>query len=152
MFKIPISKKSFVFATVDIEDKYRVENYPWCMDKRGRVYTHNLGKNVYLGRYLLGITDPNIEVDHINGNKLDNRRCNLRPVTHQQNLQNCDLRKDNTSGEKGVSWHKNAKKWESYIKANGKRIHLGLFNSKEDAVRAYQEAAEKYFGEFRRKK
>lgn len=84
--------------------------------------------------------------DHKNRNGLDNRHKNLRRATASQQTMNQGLRKDNTSGFKGVSWY--AGKWISGIRLNGKRIYLGYFSSKIKAGKAYDKAALKYFGEF----
>jgi hypothetical protein len=86
--------------------------------------------------------------DHRNRNKLDNRRCNLRPATDSQNQHNASKRKDNTSGYKGVSWHKRAGKWHARICVNGKRISLGYYVDPKEAARAYNVAALKYHSEF----
>src|SRR3990172_3465377 len=86
------------------------------------------GKTQYAHRmafYCMTGEWPKNHVDHINGNKLDNRWCNLREATMAQNKANEGLRSSNTSGLKGVSWHKAAKKWRAYIGATGE--HLGLF-------------------------
>jgi hypothetical protein len=77
------------------------------------------------------------EIDHINGNRYDNRICNLRSVTRQQNQWN-------RKTAKGYTWHKNNKKWESAIKVNKKRIYLGSFNTEEEARNAYLQAKEIY--------
>jgi hypothetical protein len=89
-------------------------------------------------------------IDHINGNTLDNRKCNLRICTHQQNMKNQKRRKNNTSGYKGVSFDKRDKVYRAHISLNMKRIYLGSFKSPEDAYAAYCEASKKYHGEFGR--
>lgn len=91
---------------------------------------------------------PTEQVDHINNNKLDNRRGNLRVASRQQNGFNTPIGKSNSSGYKGASWNKGANKWIATIRVDGNKIHLGLFNTKEEAHQAYCEAATKYFGEF----
>lgn len=91
---------------------------------------------------------PREFLDHINGVKTDNRLCNLRQATAQQNCMNQDIRKDNRSGAKGVTWHPQTQKWRASIKIGGKRISLGLHWTVEDASDAYIEAAKEYFGEF----
>lgn len=92
---------------------------------------------------------PNsIYVDHINHRRNDNRKCNLRAVTPSQNNMNMGLRSDNNSGVTGVHWDKNTNKWMSRIGINKKRIHLGYFDSFEDAVKARKNAEEKYFKEY----
>jgi len=75
------------------------------------------------------------EIDHINGIKDDNRIINLRSVTHQQNMFNTKA--------KGYSWHKASNKWKSQIVLNNKKIHLGLFNTEDEAREAYINAKEK---------
>lgn len=83
---------------------------------------------------------PKSQVDHINGVKHDNRFCNLRLVTHQENCHNIQMPNHNTSGFVGVSWHKKAQKWAAVIRVNGKSRHLGLFTDPEEAHRAYLKA------------
>lgn len=87
-------------------------------------------------------------VDHISGNTLDNRKHNLRIVDNTQNQQNKGMSRNNTSGVKGVSWHKRDRVWRASISVNGKRIHLGNFSDKEDAIKAYRSAVVLYHGEF----
>lgn len=87
-------------------------------------------------------------VDHINRNPFDNRRCNLRYATPTQNNGNRKLEKTNTSGFRGVYWHKVAKKWMASIGENGKSVYLGLHPTREDAARARDQYARKVFGEF----
>ena len=89
-------------------------------------------------------------VDHINGDTTDNRKINLRYVNDVQSAYNRKRRKDNSSGFKGVHFHKSTKKWQAAINANKKRIYLGLFENKEDAIIARMEAEKKYFGEYSR--
>lgn len=89
-------------------------------------------------------------VDHRNGDGLDNRRANLRRATKSQNGANQRIAARNTSGFKGVSWHKASQKWDAHIRANGRQRHLGLFLSPEEAARAYDAAARDLFGEFAR--
>lgn len=98
--------------------------------------------------YATGEIPP--EVDHINGKRDDNRLCNLRPVTFSQNSQNSKLNGANSSGHKGVHWHKGTKKWRAVIWVKRKPKHLGLFTDVKEAAAAYAKAAKKYFGEFAR--
>lgn len=87
-----------------------------------------------------------MDVDHINGDGLDNRKINLRLVTDSENQQNRHRLSLNTSGFRGVTWHKQACKWQAGIKRNGKSYHLGLYTSPEDAARAYDEGARRIYG------
>lgn len=87
-------------------------------------------------------------VDHIDRNRSNNRIENLRSATASQNQGNRNLDSKNTSGYRGVTWHKAAKKWQARIKTNGKVRHLGLFLTAEDAYMAYCKEAKQYFGEF----
>jgi len=100
--------------------------------------------------HITGIDPAENEVDHINGNSLDNRFDNLRLATHANNGKNVKKRKDNTSGFKGVCWDKRAKKWQAKIKVNNKRIYLGYYNNKFYAALIYARAAKHYFGKWRR--
>lgn len=88
--------------------------------------------------------------DHINGNRLDNRRANLRLATHKQNLCNQGIRTDNTSGFKGVTWHKQAGRWQSQIQHHRRNYFLGHFDDPIEAAIAYNDAALKYHGKFAR--
>lgn len=87
-------------------------------------------------------------VDHINGNKSDNRIENLRDVTHCQNMMNIKKYSLNTSGYKGVSFHKRSKKWVAQIKFNKQRIYLGLFDCAQKAYDAYCFKAKELHGEY----
>jgi hypothetical protein len=87
-------------------------------------------------------------VDHINHDTLDNRKVNLRVCTTAQNSMNKVKSSNNTSGYKGVCWHKGEGKWNARIKIHRKLIHLGSFICKEEAARSYNKASEKYHGEF----
>lgn len=89
--------------------------------------------------------------DHEDGNGLDNRRCNLRLATHQQNMRNSRVKKSSKSGITGVFWNKKHNKWQADITINRKTKYLGLYAELQDAIKARKEAEEKYFGEFRRK-
>lgn len=85
------------------------------------------------------------KVDHINRNKLDNRRENLRIVTRKTNSYNLPVCKRNTSGVRGVSWHKTRGKWRAHIYKDYKQIHLGVFTTFEDAIAARQRAEKEHW-------
>jgi hypothetical protein len=91
---------------------------------------------------------PKDQIDHINGNRLDNRWINLRPATASQNSGNSKRRSDNSSGFKGVYWNKRDNKWQARIGADCK--YLGLFDCPAAAYFAYVIAADKRFGEYAR--
>lgn len=87
-----------------------------------------------------------LQCDHINGNRLDNRKENLRLVTKAQNMMNRGLQKNSTSGYKGVNKHQG--KWRAYILEYGKQKHLGVFKDKKEAAKAYNTMAKKLHGEY----
>lgn len=89
-------------------------------------------------------------LDHINRNRADNRLANLRPATQSENMANIGVPKHNTSGLKGASWDRQMRKWQAKIEVAGKQIHLGRFESREAAHKAYMAAARRQFGEFAR--
>jgi hypothetical protein len=87
---------------------------------------------------------PEYEVDHINGIKGDNRFCNLRVVSRNENMRNKGMHKNNTSGVMGVNWNKNLNKWHARIMHFGKSLHLGFYDDLELASFVVSEAREKY--------
>lgn len=91
---------------------------------------------------------PETHIDHIDGDKQNNRINNLRLCTHNQNQHNQGIRRSNSSGYKGVSFMKSAGKWQAQICCNSKIKHLGLFVHKEDAAHAYDIASLELHGEF----
>ena len=125
-------------AIIDVNKYKKVINRKWCLTKSGYVRSRN---NVFLHRVINGNPPDGQETDHINRNKLDNRKINLRFCSHLENKLNQEIRQNNTSGFKGVSWHKRTRKWRSEIRFNGKRHYLGLFTSKIEAAKAYNHAA-----------
>jgi|UPI000695CACA hypothetical protein len=93
---------------------------------------------------------PDNDVDHINGNRDDNRWENLRAATRSQNNMNSRMRVSNVTGMKGVAFNKMRGTWQASIKIDGKYKHLGAFKSPEEAKSAYDLAANKHYGEFAR--
>lgn len=129
----------------------------WCVftPKKGGTYVYtNFGRGVgrktkqFLHRMLLGWPDSSNQVDHINGNGLDNRRCNLRICSPSENSRNRRQRSDNTSGYKGVSWDKWHEKYKASLTANGKAVRIGYFKTAEEAHEAYCAAAKIHHGDF----
>jgi hypothetical protein len=93
---------------------------------------------------------PPEEIDHIDGDPNNNRIANLRLATRQENNRNVGLRKDNSTGIKGVYWYKPYEKFHARIQIDGKGIHLGYFETLEEATAARHAAEIKYYGNFRR--
>lgn len=134
---------------VDDEDFDWLNQYYWHVDKEKTVASHMgiTGKRFLIHRLIMNAPDD-MEVDHIDGNRLNNQKSNLRLATSSQNKINRGPRKDNKSGYKGVSWHKQQNKWTARIKANGKYQYLGLYKNIEKAVEAYNQAALKFQGSY----
>lgn len=109
-----------------------------------RYLAHRLAWLYVYGRW------PSKWIDHLNGNRSDNRISNLREVDKQQNQANSKKYKSNSSGKKGVCLHKPSNKFRAYIVLNRRQKHLGLFDTVEEAYAAYAEAAERLFGKFAR--
>lgn len=95
-------------------------------------------------------SEPVDQLDHINGDKSDNRLVNLREANTPENMRNVGKQSHNTSGLKGVSWHKLRRKWRADIKVSQQQVFLGLFDCPAAASFAYQVAADTHHGEFAR--
>lgn len=91
---------------------------------------------------------PHDQIDHINGDRGDNRIANLRIATGSQNCRNTTCHRDNRSGVKGVTFEKRRRKWKAQILVSGRHRNLGCFDRIEDAASAYRAAAREHFGEF----
>lgn len=145
-------------ALVDDEDYETLAQFKWTLRKnRGCAYAYRTAyrggtrRTVLMHRQIIGVP-RGVEVDHVNGDGLDNRRSNLRPANRSQNCYNMRRRR-NRSGYKGVRFHSTthrAKPWYATIKACGEQTFLGYFSTAEDAARAYDEAAIKIHGRFAR--
>lgn len=145
--KIPLTKGCY--ALVDDEDYERISQYKWTMGKDYAIRSIRDadGKkgHGYMHRFILDTQSR--QVDHINGNKLDNRRCNLRPCTPSQNQAN-SLPRKGSSQFKGVSWNRKNARWVAQIKINRNDKSLGRFNDEIDAAMAYDQAAFAAWGKF----
>jgi hypothetical protein len=113
----------------------------------GHAATRVDGLNVYAARMIMRAHRRQF-VDHIDRDPLNNERSNLRFCTKQQNQRNQGMRKCNSSGYKGVARVKHSPRWRAFLKVSYKQIHLGMFDTKEEAALAYNRAALKYYGEF----
>jgi hypothetical protein len=151
MKTIPLSKGRF--ALVDDDVFGDLSQFKWYVDGAG--YVHRMwmieGKRHYelMHRRIMRLSPGDMkEVDHVSGDKLDNQRANLRVCTKQQNQRNVGMIRSNKSGFKGVCKRANSDRWSAQIQVNRKQIHLGTFDSPEEAYEAYKEAALKHFGSF----
>jgi HNH endonuclease/AP2 domain len=150
MRKIPLGGKRGIgkFAIVDNEDYEWLVRFKWHLDKSGyAVHAPAQGVNEIRMHRILLVPGNGREVDHIDGNRLDNRKANLRVCTRQQNCFN----KKKTWGSsrfKGVSLDKTWDKWTAKIQINKKQIHIGRFKKEIEAARAYDKFALKLFGEY----
>jgi len=150
MKEIPLTQGQV--ALVDDEDYEWLNKYKWCArwnKGTGSFYAlrKNKGKSESMHRDIMK-PSKGLVVDHINHNTLDNRKSELRIVTHQQNIMNKSVHKNNSSGFAGVKWHKKNKSWISTIRFNYKDIYLGSFKLKCQAIKTRRNAEEKYFGEY----
>ena len=118
----------------------------WREEISGYAHARFNGK-IILAHKIIIWCPKGMQADHIDGNKLNNQKSNLRICTQSQNQSNRNKPKNNTSGFKGVSWGKKSNKWQASIKKNNKDNYLGLFKNKEDAAKIYNKAAKEMFGE-----
>ena len=133
-----------VLVKYDEEDQDLVAAYSWFIQRGGyiagtlRGKGARLAKKQYLHR-LIARPPGKLIVEHINGNKLDNRRANLRcvPYSHNNLNQGNRLRKDNTHGFRGVSQHRPSGLWQARLTVGGKRHNLGYFKTPQEAHEAY---------------
>jgi hypothetical protein len=142
------------YAKVDPKDFIRLSQFRWyCNNRRHTSYAirnrweGKKRKKITMHREVMN-TPEELVCDHINRNGLDNRKGNLRNCTQRENSLNNGAYSGSTSRYKGVYRNKGADKWATCIKGDGRKIHLGYFESEEDAGKAYDKAAKKYFGEF----
>lgn len=138
------------YTIVDEEDLPVLHARKWHVTRKGYVATIETtaaeGQRTVFFHRLVNRTPDGLRTDHINRNKLDNRKANLRDASPSQNAVNSQLRSDNTSGHRGVRFRRG--RWIAVITCKGKNHELGAFATKEDAVAAYARAAAALFGEF----
>ena len=121
------------------------EGYTQITVNRVNYYIHRIA---YMMIHSIDSLDPNIMLDHIDGNKSNNRPDNLRIASKSTNGMNRGKQSNNSSGFKGVSFRKDRNKWLAKITKNGKAYHVGLFDTKEKAALAYCQVASEIHGEF----
>lgn len=139
------------FCIIDKKDYNIVKDYRWKVSQDSNTFyvqgrKNGKGHPIPIHRVLFNLTDSKTTVDHINGNGLDNRRQNLRVCTQLENNKNAKIRKDNTSGYKGV--HKMKNRYSARIQSNGKRITIGYYDTAEDAAKAYNDYSLKLHGNY----
>lgn len=140
---------------VDDADYPELSKRKWTAIKKGnmryarnRVYSVKDGKHVctetLMHRHL--VDDGSRQIDHLNGNGLDNRRSNLRGVSHSENQRNrCGPQRNSTSGVRGVHWDKSNGRWIAAIVVFRKCVHLGCFDTLEEAAAARLRGEQKYW-------
>jgi len=137
----------------DLEDYEMIKDYYWSYNTSGYVCTHPTnGSEIKLHRLVMK-ADKDETIDHKDhpprkAHKVDNRKSNLRVATDSQNSMNRHTHINNTTGVKGVYWHKQHNKWQAAICVNRKQIFLGYYEKKEEAIKAREAAEKKYFGEW----
>jgi hypothetical protein len=140
------------FALVDDESFEYLNRFHWCLLGAGGYAVRGVKKNrrckIILMHREVFAPKAREEVDHVDGNPLNNCRSNLRSASHKQNSQNGKAHIDGSSKYKGVYWHKRLRKWHAQIRAGNQRIHLGYYSNEKDAAQSYDKAAQKLFGEF----
>ena len=152
---IPLTKG--LSAIIDDEDYPELMKYQWyAVGKPGKEYAarfgshdgHQSSQHIRMHRVLMNAPND-VEVDHINGNTLDNRKSNLRLASRAENSRNrTKFKVGGYSMFKGVTYHKRDGYWQAGIKVDGKSVHLGCFKNEIESAKAYNDAALRYFGEF----
>ena len=145
-------------ATVDDLDYEQLNQYKWHAQKcrsgwcaaRNELNRSTRRRTIILMHRAIMQASPGVQIDHYNGNGLDNRRSNLRCCTNSQNQMNSKKRASSTSRFKGVSWDSVNRKWRADITINYRGRNLGRFESELDAARTYNKAASELFGKFAR--
>jgi len=122
---------------VDLEDLDRLRVLRWVLSSKGYAVTYLNNSQVAMHRYVLGLTDKSIIVDHANRDRLDNRKFNLRECTYRDNNRNRPSNKNSSSQYKGVSYYKKLNKWVAQCDMNGKHKCIGYFDTEECAAKAY---------------
>jgi len=141
--QIKLTKSAYTLVDDDMFDY--LNQWKWCCNSNGyavRDIGGRKNKKRILMHRLVNKTPDGLSTDHINRDKLDNRKSNLRSVNQSKNCFNTGLSKNNVSGHKGIQWYKN--RWVARIKINYKDIYLGRFVNLENAILARKEAEDEY--------
>lgn len=154
--KIIRSTGNVAISVDDVDYKF-LKKYTWRVDKNGYAYRSqyfgradgkSIQRNVYMARQILDLKQNDGKIgDHKDGSPLNNTRSNLRVVTHRQNSINKKKKGNSFSRFKGVTFHKQAKKWQA--ECGGK--YLGLFSTESEAAKVYNRIANTLYGEYQRK-
>ena len=145
MREIPLTQGKV--AIVDDGDYEELSRFNWHCTDQNYAASRIKGRIVRMHRYLLR-PPRHLNVDHIDGDGLNNTRSNLRIVTQSQNCMNMRIPRHNTSGYKGVSWDKSRSLWSAKLMFEQKTINLGRFKTAELAAEAYNKKARELFGEY----
>lgn len=155
-YEIQISDKKVL---IDKEDYDKVCKYKWNLHSDStniyvraykRYKENGVKEYIFLHNLVMDNKEKLLVVDHIDGNTLNNKKSNLRLCTQKNNEINKKIQKNNKSGHKGVWYSSLERKWKAYITYNNKRIHLGTFINKNEAIKVREEAENKYFKNFNR--
>lgn len=146
-YAVGLTSRGYIFE-FSLEDWEEVTKWSWSVDPRGYLAATVNRRHETLHNFLMK-PSKGLVVDHINGDKLDNRRTNLRICTPRQNSFNSCVSKNNKLGVKGVSLTPHGR-YRARIMVNRKEIRLGHFEKIEDAIAARKKAEKKYFGEYAR--
>lgn len=140
-----VKNENIAEVKVDVEDIDKLIKHKWSLGTWGYASTNINNKNILMQRFIMNEFEVSKIIDHINRDKLDNRKENLRIVNKSINAINVGIRTNNKSGVTGISWNKNANSWRAYINYQGKRIELGHRKNFEDAVRLRLNAENQYY-------
>jgi len=147
MKTILIENNNKIKVLVDDEDYEELISYSWYLNNSGYASAKIGGKFVLMHRLIMK-ANPGQEIDHINNNKLDNRKTNLHFCTRSQNLAKRNRPPHNSSGYKGVSYCCQTNKYRAYIQYKGKHIAIGRFLTAVEAAKAYNKKAVELYGEY----